>query len=109
MGNIMTSALVRRTAIAAAVLAGGLAMTASPSKAQAPNAMVAQYGYQYCNVITQLGGDVHDCNYVTPAQCEASASGQGHCEENPAYIAARANAQYVPGPAPRRAHRRHHH
>ena len=109
MGNIMTSALIRPTTVAALVLIGGVIAGARPSEAQAPNAMVAQYGYQYCNIMSRLGGDIHDCSFSTWAQCQASASGQGHCEENPAYIAARANAQYAPVPAPRRVHRSHHH
>ena len=107
MRNIITGASAHRAIIAAAALVGTLIVGVRASEAQAPNAMVAQYGYQYCDILTTLGGDVHDCSFVNMAQCQASASGQGYCVENPAYIAARAYASIPAGPVPhiRRKHR----
>ena len=91
--------------IAAAGLLGSLAMPGE-SKAQAPNAMVQQYGYQYCAIIGMVEGSRRDCMYSTWEQCRASAANMGYCEENPAYIAARANAALVPDHL-RRTPRRH--
>ena len=93
-------------AIAAAALVGSL-MSVTTSEAQAPNAMVAQYGYPFCAIIG--GGPdsmIHDCMYSTMDQCQASASGHGYCVENSAYLAAGANAAVsATGPAPHRARR----
>ena len=83
--------------IAVAALIGGVTMTVERSQAQAPNAMVAQYGYQYCAIIGMVEGSRRDCMYSTWAQCQASAANMGYCMENPAYIAARGHAGPLPG------------
>ena len=89
-----------KIAFSAAALAAGLILTVGGSDAQAPNDMVRQYGYQFCNIIGGVNGVTRDCMYSTFQQCQASASGQGYCVENAAYTAARGNA-VPPRPARR--------
>lgn len=83
---------VIKLAISAAALAmGTLPLAISSSHAQAPNDMVRQYGYQFCNIIGGITGVVRDCMYSTLQQCQAAASGQGYCVENAAWAAARSS------------------
>ena len=88
--------------VAAAALLGGLVMAPNLSEAQAPNAMVRQYGYQFCAILGGFMDGRRDCMYSTWQQCMAAASPRGTCEENAAYIAARANAGTTTGQSKRR-------
>src|SRR4051812_7247601 len=88
--------------IGAAALTAIFATMTGSSHAQAPNAMVKQYGYQFCNVVGPPPDSYRDCMYSTWEQCRAAAMPGGGCFENPAYIAARANAASAPAPRPQR-------
>jgi hypothetical protein len=102
--------MMRRLVMIVAAAAAIGSLGAGKSAAQAPNAMVAQYGYPFCAIVG--GGPdivIHDCYYSNMDQCQASASAQGYCVENPAYIAAGLKAAPVPAATPRHIRRKHRH
>ena len=76
------------TMVAAAGMVCGAAMTFGNSEAQA-QVIVRPYGYQFCAI--QYYDSHRDCRYVTWDQCQMTASPNGYCIENPAYVAARAS------------------
>lgn len=92
---------MQRFALMIAASAALYSFATGASRAQAPNDMMRQYGYPFCANLATANTVIHDCGYTTMDQCRATASGMGYCVENPAYLAARANApSLTPAAAP---------
>lgn len=90
--SIVTANRLVTLAGASLALFAGLAFAPTPFTQQATAGNGLDPNYRYCVSGRPAGGgpsggglDIPDCAFTTLAQCQAAASGQGYCIENPGY------------------------